>query len=728
MLRTVSVRLVPWLSFCALLVCSGGCNSQDPTPQKTASGKSASDGSGEQAKSRAPSTPKPAEPVVLTREQLKQPALLMVKGPDGSLKETWIEAQDAADTGYTLVDFGNQWTPFLFTIQKDEQGQSLPNRYRRVFQGLANDDLDSDGRPLEDGDSNFLELYGIFPTMGVVQSRFLLDETRTCVDAEGQAAMQAADTVPYATAWKTRRNNKRQEKLGRQLEGKRKSAKVDTFAALAEKKPSLKKKIQGYEKWARRRAALKAAEERLSCEGFLDLSGKGSTRKRHSRGVYDGAIRKSLRKYQQKHMIYEGHTLRPRTLKSLSRSTLDNDYEAFTRVFRERVMAAAGVIEDGSTHGEKSSPTYMTANGEKLPMPNLAEQYTESGLAQLGLESTEAVLAFFKRHPAEHFENLKVAVKLKAPPPYYTSMMDLSLEIDRGDVFYDPPFDDDDKWRHQRRRRFPKLTLYVKYGEQRLPLIRWRTTIGGWRAEQAPNGYEYYKYKASDTGQRVMRKIISGPVWIAPESTPVRSLVQSKKVEGRYQGMVNYDELGPGYTSAYGVVAGYFVIPGNEEKGKPDVDRGIRAHGSSNYLSIYSNSGYSHGCHRLPNYLAVRLYDFVLQHRTIKVHGDDKMDFHRQFLWKKHVYEMRIPSRGYEFELDPPMPVNVLEGRIRGTLQDPVEGFVQKPGIRYPATTGLEEEGEDLLESASEGQVDAVTGASQRAAMKRAARQVKEKM
>ena len=77
-------------------------------------------------------------------------------------------------------------------------------------------------------------------------------------------------------------------------------------------------------------------------------------------------------------------------------------------------------------------------------------------------------------------------------------------------------------------------------------------------------------------------------------------------MEGRWQGVVNYDELGPGYLSAYGVVAGYFVIPGQGDG--PDVDDGIRAHGSSDYLSIYSANGYSHGCHRLPNHLAIRLY------------------------------------------------------------------------------------------------------------------------
>jgi hypothetical protein len=398
--------------------------------------------------------------------------------------------------------------------------------------------------------------------------------------------------------------------------------------------------------------------------------------------MQDEAMRLALRGFQQKHMIYDGHSFRPKTLEVLAKSTLENDHAALVRAFRERVIAAADVLEDGSTETKNGPLTYTSASGEKLPIRNLAEEYTKAALEQLGLDTPEGALAFFKRHPAAEFKDLRAGVKLGERPEYYAPHMELSLVVDRGDVWYDPPFDDQDHWKLQPRARYPSLTLYVDYRGQKFPLTRWRTTIGGWRSEQAANGYEYYKYKGSDVGARVLRKVVSGPVWIAPESTPIRSLVKSKKVEGRWQNVVNYDELGPGYLSAYGVVAGYFVIPGVGDR--PDVDRGIRAHGSSNYLSIYSNDGYSHGCHRLPNHLAIRLYDFLLQHRHMIIKGDTPMEFSRQFLSNEQVYDMRIPSRGFEFELDPPIAVNVLEGTIKGTLQDPVEGYVPKPGKRYP--------------------------------------------
>jgi hypothetical protein len=611
--------------------------------------------------------------------------LVFEAGSDGEKKERWLEASAAVAAGYTVVDLSDDWTPFLFEELVDAVGHPLPNRYRRVFIGLANDQLDGDGQPLEKGANNYLELYGIFPSLSVIRERFMLDEQRTCVVPEDQASMAAQKYISVIAPAVAKRNAAKQKKAFADLEKARTDANLATLDELGVKQPKLSPRIKEYQKWDLDQRGIAAAERRLICEGFLPEPAVSAVKKgpfKHEPGMQDEGLRQALRSFQQKHMIYDGHAFRPRTLEVLAQSTLVNDHAALVRAFRERVVAAADVVEDGSTDGKKGPVTFTSASGEQVPLRNLAEEYTQVALQQLGLDTPESALAFFKRHSQKEFQRLRAGVKLGPRPEYYSPHMELSIVVDRGDVWYDPPFDDQDKWKVQWRQRYPSLTLYADYRGQRFPLTRWRTTVGGWRSEQAANGYEYYKYKGSDTGPRVLRKISSGPVWIAPESTPIRGLIKSKKVEGRWQNIVNYDELGPGYLSAYGVVAGYFVIPG--ENGAPDVDRGIRAHGSSDYLSIYSNNGYSHGCHRLPNHLAIRLYDFLLQHRHTIVKGDAPMAFSRQFLAKEQVYDMRIPSRGFEFELDPPISVNVLEGTIRGTLQDPVEGFIPKPGKRYP--------------------------------------------
>jgi hypothetical protein len=693
----------------ALISCLGGCASggEDPSP----SNPGADPGSIEGSEQSALVAPPPQE--VSAGERV----LLMVDGPGGEKTESWISAQAAVSQGYTLLDLSDDWTPYIFAEQRDAAGQQLPNRYRRVFIGLANDQLDSDGEPLEPGEKNYLELYGIAPSLAVLRERFLRSEQETCVNPDGHAALEAVETVSYTSPAQMKQDAARVARTLKELEAARKKAKVATLEELVQQQPKLAPKLELVQKRAAEQVAMAEVEKRLVCEGLLKVAepaAPGARAKRpdaslHTPGVYDEPMRLAVRKFQQKNKIYEANYLRKKTMDALSRPSLHNDHDSLERVMRERIMAVAGVLEDGSADTKNGPPQYLSASGEKKPLPNLSDEYTQTVMTQLGLTSPEASLAFMKRHG--DFKRLLAAIKLPPRPEYYSKHMELSIVVDRGDVWYDPPFDENDKWRAQPRSRYPSLSLFMDYRGERVPLVRWRTTIGGWRSEQAPDGYEYYKYKGSDTGPRVMRNIISGPVWIAPESTPIRSLAKSKKVEGVWQPVVNYDELGPGYLSAYGLVAGYFVIPG--ENGAPDQDRGIRAHGSSDYLSIYQPDRYSHGCHRLPNHLAIRLYDFLLQHRNMKVNGDAPMNFWRQFLSGERVYEMRIPSRGYVYELDPPLPVNVLKGTIKGELQEPIEGFVPKPGVRYPGPPPDQKpaEGEeaDVVTSAS---VRATTGAS----------------
>jgi hypothetical protein len=684
-------RTLASLFLATALACSG--------KQHEPSGRSEGSGGEGAAAETAPEVPHTA---VRDEGHRGEPILTVIDGAGGQKEESWVPVEQALADGRTLIDFSDDWTPYIFEEQRDAEGKLLPNRYRRVFIGLANDQLDGDGEPLDPGSKNYLELYGIFPAFSVLRERFLKDEAQSCVDPDSIAALQAVKAVSFPSLAQQRRDAIRQPKIGQELEKARLAARLETLDQLAEQKPALAAKVKDFQRWTLAGKAVAAAEKRLICEGFLTApeAVPPKARNKHQLGVQDALFSNALRRFQQKHMIYEGHALRPRTLTALARPTLENDHEGLLRTLRERVVAAADVLEDGSTDTKSGPPTYLSRSGERLPLHNLAEEYTTAAAVQLGLDKPEGALAFFKRHDAAAFKRFRAAVKLAPRPEYYSPHMELSIVVDRGDVWYDPWFDEKDKWRYPVRQHFPSLTLYTDYQGQKVPLVRWRTTIGGWRAEQASNGYEYYRYKGSDVGPRVLRKISAGPVWIAPESTPIRSLVRSKKVQGRYQNAVNYEELGPGYTSAYGVVAGYFVIPGQGDA--PDVDRGIRAHGSSDYLSMYSANGYSHGCHRLPNHLAIRLYDFVLRHRNTIVHGDAPMDFARQFLYADHVYEMRIPSRGFEFELDPPMAVTVLEGTIKGTLQKPVEGPVPKPGVRYPPSALPPDDEVDTVSTATQ--------------------------
>jgi len=274
-----------------------------------------------------------------------------------------------------------------------------------------------------------------------------------------------------------------------------------------------------------------------------------------------------------------------------------------------------------------------------------------------------------------------VVVRLPPPPEYYGASMELSAEIDRGDVWYDFPYDASGARLPQPRERFPTFTLFVKWRGERVPLVRWRTTVGGWRSELASDGQEYYRWKGSDVGPRVWRHIVAAPVWIPPTTSPLSSMVKEKKVNGTYVHVTNYDETGPGYLSAYGLAAAIHEEMRRGENGPTFFDNGIRTHGSFDYMSLRGR--FSHGCHRLYNQLAMRLFSFVLGHRHVRAIGSVPLGFRRTFYWQGEVYEMRLPSRGFYYELDPPLPVEVLEGRIKGQLQKPVSGYVPKPGVTY---------------------------------------------
>jgi len=64
----------------------------------------------------------------------------------------------------------------------------------------------------------------------------------------------------------------------------------------------------------------------------------------------------------------------------------------------------------------------------------------------------------------------------------------------------------------------------------------------------------------------------------------------------------------------------------------------------------------------------VRLGDFLLKHRDHAVRGEQKLppneQFRRVVYHNDEVFKAKIDTRGFLYELTPPVPVNVLEGHI----------------------------------------------------------------
>ncbi len=553
----------------------------------------------------------------------------------------------------------------------------LTNPYRSVYTGLASDRTDGDGQPLAAGERNYLELYGIPPTLSVLRRRFVEDARLACASAFDPAKLLGVDEVRTWGASTEQKELGRYAARGARLDAARAAAGVGTLEALAEADPRASKDVKDQLRFQAERIAFAESEKRLICEGLMPAS-------KHKIGAYDTAMRAAMLDFQQKNAVIDQADIRRATLEALARSPLENDFLALRRLLTERAVHAGGFIEDGSV-GESASdpntPTYLGADGTRHRVADLATQSLEATLARLGIETPDDALAFFRRHPRADFSSLKVAVRLPPAPEYYGGAMDLSVEIDRGDVWYDFPFDAAGVRQPQPRERFPTFTLHVKWRGERVPLVRWRTTVGGWRSELASDGQEYYRYKGSDVGPRVWRHIVAAPVWIPPTSSPLVSMVKEKREGGAYVRVTNYDETGPGYLSAYGLAAAIHEEMRRGPNGATYFDNGIRTHGSFDYTSLRGR--FSHGCHRLENRLAMRLFSFVLAHRRMRAIGSVPLGFRRAFYSQGDVFEMRLPSRGFYYELDPPLPVEVLEGRIKGQLTKPVAGYVPKPGVKY---------------------------------------------
>jgi hypothetical protein len=575
-----------------------------------------------------------------------------------------MDLDDARSRGLTIVDLSDDWVPYIFWSRTPGKDDYQENDFLDDYVDLANDRIDVDGVALPKSERNYFEVYGIPPSLGVLRQRFLGDEKKECYRSleyglfkEYYGPIRIVD--PQGSGHEEKRYQSARAAFRRAL----RQARVKTLKELLER-PEHRKVAETFQKhdWIHR--AMVEMQRRLVCEGMF-----GRTPPREKPGVITWATNQALRTFERKHNIYGWGMVFQPTSEALGRTPLENNYESLKRVLTERVVSAAGILEDGTA----GKAFYRSASGEKVRVRNLIDEFTRAIIREMGLASPERALEFMREHDDKSLQHLFVAVRLPPVPEYYAGHMDLSVVTDRGDVWYEFPFDEKGRRKNQPRGRMPHLTLFVSSGGQSIPLVRWQTTIGGWQPEMR-HDEEYYKYKVSDVGPRIWRNIVAGPVWVPPPNTPSRDMVKVRPVRGSAQPIVAHQAFGPGYASAYGLVAAFHVT-------KAGHDNQVRTHGSVNYMSILSS--FSHGCHRLFNFRAVRLFSFVLSHRRFERKGQSKLGYSSLFDHKGEDFNINLATRGYYYELKPPVPVNVLEGNIRGELKEPIADYVKKPTVVY---------------------------------------------
>jgi hypothetical protein len=572
-----------------------------------------------------------------------------------------MDIDQARAYGFTIIDLSDDWVPYIFWSQTPGEEEYKRNAYAQRYVDLANDRIDVDGNPLANWDRNYLEVYGIPPTLTVLRQRIAEDEQSTCYDdLDLELFSEYYGPVRLSSRRGSLRLRSKYQAARAAYRKALRAARVRSLEQLLEK-PRYAKVAEEYRRYDWRVRAVREMQKRIACENMYGKRKPKSVKP----GIVNWDVRRALKRFERKHNIYGWGMINRSTAEALGRTPLQNSHESLKRMIIERVVSAAGILEDGSRRDE-----YRGADGSPHQVRNLVQEFGDATIQALGLTDPERSKAFLLQYEKEGYDRLFIAVQLPELPEYYKAHMEIEAQIHRGDVWYDLPFDEKGKRRGHPRGKLPSFTLYTDYNGQRIGLVRWRTTIGGWKKEKRGTE-EYYKYKVSDVGPRVWRHIVAGPVWVPPRNTPSTDLVKFG-VGGR---IVGSSTLGPGFASAYGLVAAFHV---RESDGH---DNQIRTHGTVNYMSV--KRGFSHGCHRLFNYRAVRLFSFVLRHRPFKRRGQSRLSYQHRFEHKGEEFQINLHTRGYYYQLTPPVKINVLEGRIRGKQKEPIDEYVKKPGQIY---------------------------------------------
>lgn len=595
-----------------------------------------------------------------------------------------VTRAEAQRRGLTILDLGDEWTPKVFD-EDPALGELGRQPYRARFLRLTNED----GRRRGDADDRYLELFGIFPTFHVLQQRLADDERHTCHDAIDDAPIEAMESAlrPGADMPAQRRRVNAVSWLRNRLEEyahRRRLASIDELEGDRRHGRELRQ-LRAIEQTL---AGIRAVQAHLRCEGYLAP--------RATDGVLDGWSGQAIRTWQSKNMIIAlASQLDEATRASLTMDTRELDLLSVLRALRERVTSAAGLIEDGTASNswdlvadrriDLDDEFHWVSRLDPLPdgAPDLIGRATDAAARALGWTDPASTRAWLDAHASAREPHRYVAIALPARPDYYSDHMDLRAVIDRGDVWYALPYTNDGRPRGFSVRRRPTLVIYARHEGREIPLVRWNTTIGGWQPEINPqDGSVGLRYKESDVGPRVWRDLIASPAWLPPPGTPDDELLSRR----RGQWVVNRSITGPGYDSAYGLAMVIHHLVRDDGADEDDwMDRGIRSHGSVSYRSILR--GYSHGCHRLFNHLSVRMTSFILAHRHHVVRGRIPALFRRQ-LQPEPAEEggtppepltLEIDTRGYLFELTPPVPVEVLEGRVHGSPRRAPVGFFPLP-------------------------------------------------
>jgi hypothetical protein len=629
--------------------------------------------SGGQATQAAPPAPAPAA------KALPPAAAPAIGGDlpvvDGGRVTGQTTPDKAKHDGLTAVDLSDEWLPYVFSETPEK-----PQPLRPYLIDLANGRYGKGGSYAKAREDRFFEAFGIFPSLNYLRRRLADKKRHACHERVKDGVLEelaAKNVIPAEEL----------EKIPNPDPATAKETPMITTGKTISPRPLT----------AQEHRAVVAMQAHLRCEDLL--SGKANA------GRMDMRTADALKIYQRLQMIADSGAIDATTRAALLGDTREQDFRALLRSLRERVVDATGLIEDGSAMGvqgqvqgriidndeflpvpvqaDKSNPPQpVQANdpsAKVVPAPDLIAAATQAASQALGWTSPDAVLASTLVAPPPANKKgrkaapkkgallpLPAAVAMKLPPlpAYHGPKMELRAEIDRGEVVLARPKLDKDghkKWKPPVADR-PTLTLYAKAGDHEVALGRWPTTIGGWKTFEKSDGTMALKYKESVTGDALWPEILATPTWHPAAGMPTRRLLVKRGDTWEPKTQI----IGPGYRAAYGLVAiVHHQIEGYDEQGNPQlVDHRIRTHGTPGYRAV--KRGESNGCHRMHNYVVLRMTGFIVKHHENVRDGLVPEDYVRNLTYKGQKVALESETKGYRYKLTPPMKVTVLDGDVKG--------------------------------------------------------------
>ena len=355
--------------------------------------------------------------------------------PDAALRIDGVALcpAEASARGLTIIDLNDAWTPALFAKQADGSAPTFRTQYLALAAGH-----DAKGKPLEDVDQ-LAELYGVLPSLAIVRERIADDARHACHKAINSAPIALLDK-PYAQDHKdfVKLADQTRVFLAMQLERERVKLGLPDIASLA-KFPELADKVARWKHVSEQHDGIVAAQQHLVCEKFLAA--------KDADGSMTWKTSNAVELFQRRNFLMPNERLDPETREALAIDSRELDFRLALRILRERVVDATGLIEDGTAGSGPAcrcsaacsiprrcarraatsarSPTAPPISSAPRPRPPRTQLgWTEPrGRARVPRLTTPAACASRSR--------------CRRCPPTTRPHMELSAEIDRGDVWYD---------------------------------------------------------------------------------------------------------------------------------------------------------------------------------------------------------------------------------------------------------------------------------------------------